>query len=198
MLPRRLTPLERWPNPIPNAARCGRFAAVCVVVLAACMLAASGGCTSAIVPPVDVYEMTLVDASDEAVRFDIDLEIENRSDDSITLREFRYTFETASGATFRGRRAALATLQAGRRQSFVLPVVLAHDEAVAAAEGEWTLTGRVHYLTPGEVARVLFDAGLRRPRAGFSGSGALPSMPELRALPAAPAASENPDDAAQP
>jgi len=145
-----------------------------IALVSVLVTGSAGGCAGISAPPIEVFDMEYVEASPEAVRFDVALEVENRGSEAITLRDFRYTVRTASGWSYTGRRAALATLQSGRRQAFSVPVVLPGDAADTAGDEQWTLTGRLEYLTPGEVARVLYDAGLRRPRVRFSGSGRVP------------------------
>ena len=35
----------------------------------------------------------------------------------------------------------------------------------------WSIQGTVQYLTPGALAEILFDTGVRQPKARFSGQG---------------------------
>ncbi|MBX3373953.1 MAG: hypothetical protein KF817_08960 [Phycisphaeraceae bacterium] len=114
---------------------------------------------------------SIAQADPSAILVSIDIAASNPNDEAIELREFRYTAEV-DGARYVGRRAVFMTLQAGAEQRLALPVVLRREPDAGAGAPElhqWRISGTLLYTTPGEFSRILFEAGLRRPTARFSG-----------------------------
>jgi len=135
-----------------------------------------GGCLGYRAPSVVVQEAVMTEESEEAVRFDIALDLENPNTEGLELVEFEYTVSVDGSSVYRGKRAAEATLSAGRGKRLTLPVVVRYDRAgwsrgARPAEAGWSVRGSMLYVTPGEIAEILLDTGVRKPRVGFSGSG---------------------------
>ena len=59
-------------------------------------------------------------------------------------------------------------------QQFMLPAAIDLAEFdMPEGDVEYELSGSVVYVTPGEIAQILFDAGVRKPRSSFRQSGTL-------------------------
>ncbi len=103
--------------------------------------------------------------------YHITIEVSNRSGEEIGLHEVTYSASAASVAVYDGRWASPATLAPHDSTRFDLPVVflLADEDIAAPTPDAIEVSGSIEYTTPDEFARALQDAGLRRPRARFSG-----------------------------
>lgn len=129
-------------------------------------------------PMVAVAAVTLGDSSDEALVLQFQLELVNRGSEPLRLREFRYQLSVDGKPVFQGRRAAEATLGAGATRRMQVPVVLRYDRVGwtatdRPAEIPYTMSGSLLYVSPGELAEILFDTGVRKPTVGFGGKGTI-------------------------
>ena len=117
-----------------------------------------------------------LEGSPDAAGYVVEIELENVGDEDIPLERFDYTFDVRGVGRFSGRWVAFLTLPPGtvRRieipASMPLPADLSErvdlDEPIS-----WAIDGGLRYQAPGLLGRILFDAGIRRPTASFSGSG---------------------------
>ncbi len=127
-------------------------------------------------PRVAVAAVTLGDSSDEALVLQFQLDLVNRGSEPLRLREFRYRLSVDGKPVFRGRRTAEATLGAGVTRRMQVPAVLRYDRmgwtaTDRPAEIPYTMSGSLLYISPGELAEILFDTGVRKPTVGFEGKG---------------------------
>lgn len=134
-------------------------------------------------------QLAIGEQGDEAVRVDVEVVLRNPGDQPLNLLRAEYEV-VAGGARWKGQWSAQASIPRQGERRLVLPAVLP-PEAIASAE-RWRIRGRVSWLEPGRIARVFYDAGLRRPRTSFSGSGEMPEA--ARAFPDARAPEPLPED----
>lgn len=143
-------------------------------------LAALPGCaTFEQAPKVTV---TSVKLTDESVAGGIDsgkqsgeihLEIANPNSSPLELDEVSYTVSLDGGGQFQAKRAALISLPSNGSMQMSLPFV-----APRGLDGrQYSTQGSIRYVAPGNLAEILFDAGVRRPRVGFMGRGEVGAEP---------------------
>ena len=147
------------------------------VLLGFALLLATG-CAGYRPPSIQLVGVRLVEQSDEAATFQFDLELKNPNDEPIELREFRYTLRLNDRDVFVGRRAATTTLQPGTVNQDSLPTVIRYETMGWTSRAlpetvEYQLSGTLLYVTPGELAEILLDTGVRKPTVRFSRSGRL-------------------------
>ena len=159
-----------------SVARCVQeFTGAFVTVIALLM---AGGCTGYRPPSIQLTGVRLIERSDEAAAFHFDLELQNPNTEPIELREFRYTLSLDGTAVFTGRRAATTTLHSGAGNLASLPAVV-RFETMGWSNGllpdavEYQLSGTLLYITPGALAEMLLDTGVRKPIVRFNREGRL-------------------------
>jgi len=140
--------------------------------------AAPAGCAAYQPPSIRLADVRLAERSDEAASFSFELVVENPNEVPIELREIRYTLALDGTTIYHGRRAALTTLHAGTSSVIVLPAVVRYDRAGWTADAlppqaEYELAGGMVYVTPGALAEMLLDTGVRTPTASFRQAGSL-------------------------
>ncbi len=129
------------------------------------------GCSIRRPPLIALTGVTVSESTAAATALRFHLELVNRNPDPLRLREFRYTLLVDGTPVYRGRRAAEATLSAGGTRQLAIPAVLASTAIGKPVELRYTLIGSLEYLSPGELAEILFDTGVRRTRVSFQESG---------------------------
>ena len=143
-----------------------------MVLIAASLL---GGCSLHSDPTIEVTGVALNERSDEALAFDVTLQMSNRNNVALELLDFDYVFAVDGKRVFHGRRSAEATLGATSDHMVTIPVVVRYDQVdwqqMPPESFEYSLRGHVRYITPGQLAELLDDLGVRRPRAGFANRG---------------------------
>lgn len=117
-----------------------------------------------------------VEGAPDAAGYIVDIELENVGTEDIPLERFDYVFEVEGVGRFDGRWVAFLTLPPGTTRRVEIPasMPLPPDLAERIDLSEpisWTIDGGLRYQAPGLIGRILFDAGIRRPSKGFSGSG---------------------------
>ena len=133
------------------------------------------GCVTDRPPRVAVSQAVLTETEEDLAAIDVLLNLSNPNPDALRLVEFNYTFRVEGGGTYRGRHAGEATVAAGQARQARIPAVVRVDLA-AVTPGEalrYTIEGHLRYISEERIARTLYDAKLRRPRAGFRGSGSV-------------------------
>jgi hypothetical protein len=137
-------------------------------------MASGSGCSSYKAPVVTVASARVTDRSDEATRLDVDLAVDNPNRDELLLEEFTYTVSVDGRTAYHGRRSADLTLGAGREQWTTLPAIVTAKH-LAGGTGEnpvrWSISGELLYVAPGEIAELLLDTGVRRPKVRFQHRG---------------------------
>jgi hypothetical protein len=155
----------------------GRRPARCLatVTLALIAMLATGGCQLYPSPNVEIDPTArLVERSQEAVRFDILLKLENPNDETLELREFKYSISVNGKRVYEGRRDPGANLAAGATKELELPAVVRYDAlgwTEVPPSTEWQLNGHLVYLEPERLAEVLLDTGIYRPKVRFNALG---------------------------
>lgn len=147
-----------------------RVSVVLLSVLAAALLPA---CAATTAPRFEFAGATLAERTAEGVAVSITLDAYNDNDIALPLRDIDYTVEIDGRTVFRGTRSAEATLRRRGVQQIRLPAViaLAPGEQGPTGETDLRLVGRVTYVTPGKLAEVLFDSGVRVPTASVVAEG---------------------------
>jgi hypothetical protein len=146
-------------------------------VLLGFTVASTAACSGTKSPGVDVTGVQLGDVTDEGFVLHFDLRMENPNIEPLELDEVHYRVSIDGREVYRGRRSAEATLSAGGDKILRLPAVVTPvqggDATPPVGEVEYAISGTLWYLTPGELAEILFDSGVRRPSVGFRQAGAL-------------------------
>ena len=140
-----------------------------------------GGCSSYRAPKLTVREAAITSVTNEGLVIDFTIDAENANEVELPLVVITYRLMLNGREVFRGVRSPEATLRRLGTQQIKLPAVVNFDEHVAAMEPpiRYRLEGRLTYITPGSIAQILFDTGVRRPRARFRSSGTLELSEEL-------------------
>jgi hypothetical protein len=161
---------------------------------AACLLAMGvvgvGGCSSYRAPALEVSRIRLVEETPAGLVLNFDIDARNDNEIELPLREVRYTVRlhgapgSADTVVFSGIRSPEATLRRRGTQRITFPAAIAIDVPQAPATSgsadqrptgivRYTVEGELRYITPGQIAQILFDLNLRRPRVHFRDEGML-------------------------
>ena len=132
------------------------------------------GCTGA--PKVMPTSAIATEATDDAVRFAITLDLKNTGTDEIPVDWYNYRFEVVNLGYFSGEWAAKEVIPPGSTITMTIPAVIQIDEQNrsrlnSSGNWAWTIDGGIRYQASGLIGRALFDAGIRRPTENCSGSG---------------------------
>lgn len=140
-----------------------------------------GGCTSYRAPSLTVREAMITSVTDEGMVIDFTIDAENANEVELPLVVTSYRLQINGREVFRGVRSPEATLRRLGTQQIVLPAVINFDEKVGELEPpfRYRLEGQLTYITPGSIAQILFDSGVRRPKVRFRSSGTLQLSEEL-------------------
>jgi hypothetical protein len=129
-----------------------------------------GGCTSYAPPALSVEGASVTERTPDGTAVAFALSAENSNDVALPLRTVEYTVTLDGREAFTGTRSAEATLRRKGVQRIVLPAVVTGAMELGGPT-RYRLSGRVFYVTPGQLAEVLFDAGVRTPSAEFAFEG---------------------------
>jgi hypothetical protein len=161
--------------------RAMRIGGMTVLLLAAL----AGGCTSYSAPTLEVAQARVKEESRSGLVIDFAIDATNRNDVELPLKEVRYTLRLDGREVFSGVRSPEASLRRLGTQRFHIPAAVALDGAAPGGRAHYALEGELLYVTPGQLAQVLFDIKVRRPRVGFGAEGDVSLTPEPEALPPA-------------
>lgn len=132
----------------------------------------AGGCSSYEAPNLKVVDARVSERSAEGVVLMFTLDAENPNEEGLPLRTVDYRVSLEGREVFQGTRSAEATLRRYGTQQIRLPAVVALSEpATSLSAADYRIEGTLRYITPGEIAEILFDAGVRQPGVAFSGEG---------------------------
>ena len=97
---------------------------------------------------------------------------------ALGLDELRYTITVDGTLAFVGRRAAGRTLSSLETRRLTLPGVIDFETigwspSSGPRQVRYTVRGSLWYQTPSEIAQLLFDTGMRRPKVRFGKDGQL-------------------------
>jgi hypothetical protein len=142
------------------------------------VLALLSGCSGFRAPSVGVNDVSLTEATEEALALSFVMDLANPNTASVPLHEFRYTLAIDGREVYAGRRAGGVTLSAVESRQVSLPAIVPFEKVgwtpgTLPASVEYTFTGKLQYNAPNRLAEVLFDTGTRRPKVPFTGSGTL-------------------------
>ncbi|MCZ6492903.1 MAG: LEA type 2 family protein [Phycisphaerales bacterium] len=134
------------------------------------------GCAGHRSPTISLAQVAVTESSDEALSLAFVLELKNPRNEALDLYEFTYSLAIDGRPVYQGRRAAEATLSAAGTRQLTIPAVvpfarLGWTPAERAGQVTYALTGTVLYSTPGDLARLLFETGVRRPKISFAHRG---------------------------
>jgi LEA14-like dessication related protein len=146
-----------------------------IMFLAALLLS---GCSGFRAPAPTVTDVALTEATDDGLALAFALDIRNPNDEALQLHEFRYTLSINGKQVYAGRRAPDVTLSAEATQQVTLPAVIPFHRLGWTPEtrpdkARYAMSGKLVYLVPSTFAKILFDSGVRRPRASFGRRGEL-------------------------
>ena len=132
------------------------------------------GCSSYEKPTLTVSSARITQESSEGLVIDFTLDASNPNEFEVPLERVRYSLRLGNDRVFTGTRSAEATDRRLGTQQITLPAAIDLSKFdMPAGEISYELSGSVVYVTPGEIAELLFDAGVRRPKAGFRHRGVL-------------------------
>lgn len=148
---------------------------VTIALLSALMIC---GCSGYRSPSIQLTSVRMNEESEEASVFTFELELQNPNPEPIRLREFHYRLRMNGQEVYVGRRAASTTLHSHALQTIELPAVvrfqlLGWTRRERPQSLSYELTGTLLYETPGELAEILLDIGVRRPKVTFAKVGRL-------------------------
>jgi len=150
--------------------RLGQSVAAAMLVVGATL---AGGCGTTSAPRLEHAAATVSGRTADGVAMLFTLDAFNDNDIALPLRDIRYTLSLNGRDVFRGTRSAEATLRRNGVQQLRLPAVVSLGPSDAAPTGvmDFRLRGTMTYVTPGKIAELLFDTGVRVPSAGFETTG---------------------------
>jgi hypothetical protein len=136
------------------------------------LFALAGGCSYQ-PPKLQVVDAAVTSRTSEGFVVSFTLDASNANEEALPLREVRYTLELDGKQVFSGNRSAEATLRRLGTQRLSLPaaVPIQPDQPAPTGVVPYTLRGSLTYVTPGALAEVLFDTGVRQPKVTFRQQG---------------------------
>ncbi|UCD74663.1 MAG: LEA type 2 family protein [Phycisphaerales bacterium] len=148
----------------------------CAFVPVLLICAALTGCSVYRAPTIAVAGAEVIETTDEAMAIRFALDLTNLNDEALELLQFDYGLSVDGRRVYSGRRAAEATLRAGGEKRLFVPAVLRYDlmgweTGAQPPDIGYKLSGSLLYVTPGEIAEILLDTGVRKPRVRFSSAG---------------------------
>lgn len=150
--------LRADPGRPPRHVRLVAFGGACLIALAGC----AGD------PRITVSGVDRVVKGPTADEYAVRIRLENPTGDPLVLDRWNYSLETDSGR-YSGEWVASRTLPPGTDTEVAIPAVI--ERRGEHAPTRWRVNGSVRYLLPGRLAETLFDMGLSKPEAMFSGEG---------------------------
>lgn len=132
---------------------------------------------------MQVLDARVIERTADGAVVQFTIEARNGNNNPLPLREATYSLDLNGQTVFTGIRSAECTLRQSGVQQFVLPAaVKASSLASMGGAVRYRLAGSLTYVTPGAFAELLFDSGVARPSAGFSGEGEI-DLPEAATPP---------------
>ena len=133
-----------------------------------------GGCVGAGKPNARVVGVTLqsVDVVADAAVLGVEMLVENPTDADLTMRASRYTARV-DDASYSGRWRPQVTAPAGSSNRYTAPVVASLSALMDASGASFQVSGSLSYLEPDQLAKTLWNIGIRRPEVAFGGSATL-------------------------
>lgn len=140
------------------------------------MMAALPGCNMLQPPSVRVQDVAQIEATSDGTVLNFQLAMGNPNAESLQLLEVSYELSIDGQVVYEGRRAAQRTLGPRTEADMELPAVIPFarigwGEEALPRDAKYQLRGSLQYVTPGYIAEILFDTGVRRPRISFADQG---------------------------
>lgn len=152
------------------------------MALALLFLPPLSGCLRQYAPPsFEIIGASVSEQTDDGFVVTFSLKGENANDVPLPLKQVNYNVDLGGRRVFSGRRVAGATLPRFSSQIIELPAAVSAETMSAAALDEplrFGLSGEMTYVTPGLLADILFDSGVRRPSTTFTRRGTLNPLEE--------------------
>lgn len=145
------------------------------ILLLAAAAGLLSGCTSYSAPTLDVVNVSLGEQTPQGMVIKFTLDADNVNSESLPLESVRYTLYLNDQAVFTGYRSPESTLRRFGTQQITLPAVvpLGGESARPFGQANYRLEGTLEYVTPGEIAKILYDAEIQRPTVVFSKEGVI-------------------------
>jgi hypothetical protein len=139
------------------------------------------GCSPYKAPVLDMTGVAPLEESPEGFVVKFSLSARNDNEVPLPLRMVEYEVRLGPAGpdgwtgSFRGVRSAEATLRADGTQTIVLPAAFSLEPGQRVPEGPvpYRFSADLQYITPGALADVLFDTGVRRPTVSFNRDGVI-------------------------
>lgn len=135
-----------------------------------------GGCSWYHAPELDVKDVTVAQETSQGMVLSFGLNATNENEVALPLKIVRYSLSLEGDRVFSGQRAAEATLRRKGTQRLLLPAAVGWEDVGGArptGDVRYRLSGEMSYVTPGQLAELLFDTGVRRPSVRFSEEGVI-------------------------
>ncbi len=147
-------------------------------VLMLAVLVGASGCDGFRAPTVSVMDVTLIDATEEALALSFVMDLANPNPAAVPLAEFRYTLAIDGKAVYAGRRSGGVTLSAVDSRQVLLPAIVPYralgwTPQTLPESVDDNFTGQLQYYAPRRLTQVLFDTVTIRPKVPFSARGTL-------------------------
>lgn len=139
------------------------------------VVAGLGGCSGYAPPSLSVAGVSVAAESEHGVVIDFAIDAQNVNSVELPLKQVRYSLTLDGREVFSGVRSPEASLRRLGTQRFHIPVAVAvgPEEPKFTGKHGYALQGTLLYITPGQLAEVLFDIKWRRPSVGFREEGTL-------------------------
>ncbi|MCW5764643.1 MAG: LEA type 2 family protein [Phycisphaeraceae bacterium] len=124
-------------------------------------------------PSIRVSRIVMGERSAEAVVVNFHLAADNPNDEIFPARLARYTVSVNGRQVFSGERSPEIALRNDAEQEFRLPATISLADGPLSGRQPYAISGSLQYTTPGQLAEVLFDTGVRRPSVSFASSGTI-------------------------
>jgi hypothetical protein len=133
-------------------------------------------------PAIRVIAVDVVEIGKETSEVAVRLEVANPTGVPIRIDTWEYGFDVRGQRVYSGEWVAAITVPAESRILTAIPAVIPNG-ASPGPEAAWRIDGSIRYLEPSRFSQLLYDLGLNRPSAGFSGDG--PKMGSGGTIPSA-------------
>ena len=120
-------------------------------------------------PDISIDAVDVVEVGESTVELAIRVVLENREDVPVKLDMWDYHLDSCSGR-YQGRWSAGLTIPPNETVRTSIPAVVPGG-AMGTPSCTWRSGGSVTFMAPSRLAEVLFELGLNRPSASFSGTG---------------------------
>ncbi len=143
------------------------------LLAASCFLSiALAGCTTYREPVLSVASARATERTPDGTAVAFTIDAQNTNDEPLPLREVEYRLDIDGRQVFSGTRSAEATLRRRGTQQFQLPAsIQGQGQDAPVGPSRYVLSGVLYYITPGQLAETLFDAGVRKPSVSFRFEG---------------------------